>query len=112
MKKITEEQIKDFVKRNGVFEKEHRKGSSFYCWSDHTFTEKDIELLKEREMDASDFLNIRVLLSGMWDDNWGTDWTDIDYYRVETVQKLIPEQVIPAHYVTESVETGFKPVWQ
>lgn len=112
MKKITKEQIEQYVEDVGTFDKEHRKYSSFYCWSTHTFTQEDIERLREEDnVDASDFLNVRVIRSGMWDDSNGTEWHSTDCCKVEQVQVFIPERVIPAHYITKEQVEEFHPVW-
>lgn len=111
MEKITEPQLKDYVADVGQFEKEHRKYSSFYCWTTHTFTQADIDELKEDGIDASDFLNVCVTMNGTWDDSWGTDWDSVDYCKVEEYQELVPEQVIPAHYITKTKTEEFDPVW-
>ena len=112
MNKITEEYLKEYVSDVGEFEKEHRKYSSFYCWSTHTFTQTDIEELKNEGVDASDFLNVCVTMSGMWDDSYGTEWNSIEYSKVEEYQELVPEQVIPAHYVTKQKTEKFVPAWE
>lgn len=112
MNKITEEQLKEYVVEVGEFEKEHRKYSSFYCWSNHIFTQEDIETLKEEGIDASDFLNVCVSLSGIWEDGWGAEWGSVDYCKVEEYQELVPEVVIPAHYVTKTKSEPFTPVWE
>lgn len=112
MNKITEEQIKAYVSEVGEFEKEHRKGSSFYCNASHTFTQKDIDILKEDDIDASDFLNVFVNMNGTWDDNWGTEFYDIDYQKVEEYQELVPEKVIPEHWIVKSKSTAFVPDWE
>lgn len=112
MKKIIEQEIEEYVAEVGDFEKEHRKYSSFYCYATHTFTEKDIEGLKDEGIDASDFLNVCVTPSGTWDDSWGCEWDSIDYCKVEEYQEIVPEQIIPAHYVTKTKTEKFVPVWE
>ena len=113
MRKITEGELLDFVSEVGLLEKEHRKYSSFYCWVSHTITEEDVKLLAEEDgVDASDFLNVCVTRSGMWDDSWGTDWDEATYEKVEEYQELVPEVVIPEHYVTKTRTQEFKPVWE
>lgn len=113
LRKITEEEIKDYVSEVGEFEKDHRKGSSFWCWATHTFNEADIKDLRETDcVDASDFLGVCVTLSGMWDDNWGTEWDEVTYSKVEEYQELVPEQIIPEHYVTKQRTTPFKPEFE
>lgn len=112
MKKITEQELNEYVSEVGDFEKEHHKYSSFYCWVSHTFTEEDIKVLAEEGVDASDFLNVCVSRSGTWDDSWGTEWHDTSYEKVEEYQELVPEQVLPAHYVTKTKTEKFVPVWE
>lgn len=112
MNKITAENLKEYVSDVGEFEKEHRKYSSFYCWVTHTFTQEDIDKLAEWGFDASDFLNVCVTMNGMWDDSNGTEWDSVDYCKVEEYQELVPEQVIPAHYVTKQKTEKFVPTWE
>lgn len=102
MQRITKQQIQEYVSEVGEFKKEHRKYSSFYCTSNYTFTQDDIEELAKADMDATDLLGVTVTLSGIiWDDNWGTDWNSMDFTKYVGYQELIPEVVIPAHYVTK-----------
>ena len=112
MNKVSKETIQEYVSELGEFEKEHRKGSSFYCWSTYTFEQADIDTLKEEGVDASDFLGVCVTLSGMWDDNWGCEWDEMEYCKVTEYQELVPEQVIPAHYITKQRSEKFNPVWE
>ena len=113
MRKITEGELLDFVSEVGLLEKEHRKYSSFYCWVSHTITEGDVKLLAEEDgVDASDFLNVCVTRRGIWDDSWGTEWDEATYEKVEEYQELVPEQIIPAHYVTKTKTQQFTPVWE
>ena len=112
MNKITKEQLQDYVAEVGEFEKEHRKYSSFYCNATHILTQEDIDELAEDGMDATDFLNVCITLSGMWDDSNGTDWDSMDFYKVEEYQELVPEQIIPAHYVTKQKTEKFVPTWE
>lgn len=112
MNKITQQQLQDYVSELGEFDKEFRKGSSFYAWSTYTFKQDDIDTLKAEDIDASEFLNVCVTLNGMWDDNWGCDWTDMDFCKVEEYQELVPEQIIPAHYVVRVKSTPFTPDWK
>jgi hypothetical protein len=112
MHKITEEEIKEYVCEVGEFEKEHRKYSRFYCWSSHQFTQEDVDELAKEGVDASDFLNVLVTMSGMWDDSWGTEWDSVDYAKMEEYEELVPEQVIPAHYVTKTKSEKFVPTWE
>ena len=112
MKKITKDCLQEYVSELGEFEKEHRKGSSFYCWSTYVFKQDDIDTLKEEGIDASEFLNVCVTLSGMWGDYDGTDWHSMDCVKQEEYQELVPEQVIAEHYVTRVKATPFEPVWE
>jgi len=112
MNKITKEYLEDYVADMGIFEKEHRKYSSFYCSATYTITQTDIEELKTEGIDASDFLNVYITLNGTWDDSNGTEWDSMYFCKVEEYQELIPEQVIPAHYVTNWKTEVFVPVWE
>lgn len=112
MKKITEQDLLDYVSDVGEFEKEHRKYSSFYCTVSHTIKQEDIDALAEDDVDASDFLGVLVTRNGTWDDSWGTEWDDTSYEKVEECQELVPEVVIPEHYVTKYKTKTFKPVFE
>jgi hypothetical protein len=112
MQKITEQYLLEYVSDAGQFEKEHRKYSSFYCTVTHTITQTDIEELKEDDVDASDFLGVLITRNGTWDDSWGTEWEDTTYEKVEEYQELVPEVVIPEHYVTKYKTKAFKPVFE
>lgn len=112
MRKITEKEVVEYVSEVGKFEKEHRKYSSFYCWSNHTFTQKDMDDLAEDGIDASSLLGVHVALNGMWDDSWGTDWNSPEYYKLEEYEELVPEVVIPAHTVTKTRYEEFKMVFK
>ena len=112
MDKITKEYLEDYVADMGVFEKEHRKYSSFYCSTTYTITQTDIEELKNEGVDASDFLNVCVTLNGTWSDSDGCDWTDMDFCKVEEYQELVPEVVIPEHFITKQRAEVFVPVWE
>lgn len=108
MERITKEQIQDYVSEVGVFEKEHRKYSSFYATATHTFKQADIDdLVVEEDVDASELLGVTVTLNGVWDDWNGVDWYDINFKKYEEYQELIPEVVIPAHYETKYREVPF-----
>ena len=112
MNKITEQELLEYVSEVGEFEKEHRKYSSFYCTVTHTITQTDIEELKEDDVDASDFLGVLITRNGLWDDGYGTDWHETTYEKVEDYQELVPEVVIPEHYVTKYKTKAFKPVFE
>lgn len=112
MDKITKEYLEDYVAERGEFEKEHRKGSSFYAYCTYTITQTDIEELKTHGIDASDLLNVCVTLNGAWSDDWGCEWYSMDFCKVEEYQELVPEVVIPAHYVTKQKTGVFVPVWE
>ncbi len=101
MKKITKQDIKDYVPEVGEFEKEHRKYSSFWCTASHQFKQEDIQEFAEEGIDASELLNVLVTLNGTWDESWGCEWDDITYEKVESYEELVPEVVIPAHTVTK-----------
>lgn len=112
MQKISENDLKEYVSEVGEFEKEHRRGSSFYVTATHTFTSEDIAELAEEGIDASGFLNVCVTMTGTWEDDWGTQWDEIHYRKVEEYQQLVPEKVIPAHYVTKRKTEVFVPAWE
>lgn len=112
MNKITEEDLLEYVSDVGDFQKDHRKYGSFYCSASHTITEEDIKILAEEGVDASDFLNVCITLNGMWDDSNGTEWDSMDFCKVEEYKELVPEVVIPEHYVTKTRTQEFKPVWE
>lgn len=114
MNKITEDYLLEYVSEVGEFEKEHRKYSSFYCTVTHTIDEEDVKNLAtvDGEVDASDFLGVRITRNGMWSDSDGTDWDDTTYEKVEEYQELVPEVVIPEHYVTKYKTKAFKPVFE
>ncbi len=112
MKKITEDYLLEYVSDVGEFEKEYRKYSSFYCTVSHTITQTDIEELKEDDIDASDFLGVLITRNGIWDDSNGTYWDDTTYEKVEEYQELVPEVVIPEHYVTKYKTKAFEPVFE
>ena len=112
MNKINKSYLQDYVADMGVFEKEHRKYSSFYCSTTYTITQTDIEELKNEGVDASDFLNVCVTLNGTWSDSDGCDWTDMDFCKVEEYQELVPEVVIPEHFITKQRAEVFVPVWE
>ena len=112
MKKITEDYLLEYVSDVGQFEKEHRKYSSFYCTVSHQITQEDIEALAEDDVDASDFLGVLITRNGTWDDSWGTDWDETAYEKLQEYQELVPEVVIPEHYVTKYKTSAFKPVFE
>lgn len=112
MKKITEQDLLDYVSDVGEFEKEHRKYSSFYCTVSHTIKQEDIDALAGDDVDASDFLGVLITRNGTWDDSWGTEWDETTYEKVEEYQELVPEVVIPEHYVTKYKTKAFKPVFE
>lgn len=112
MKKICEDVLLDYVSDVGQFEKEHRKGSSFWCTLTHTITEVDVKELAEDDVDASDFLGVLITRNGTRDDSWGSDWDDTTYEKVEEYQELVPEVVIPEHYVTKYKTSAFKPMFE
>lgn len=107
MQRITKQQIEEYVSEMGDFEKDHRKGSSFYATAYHTFKQADVDELAEDGINASELLDVTVTLSGTWDDCWGTDWHSMHFSKYEEYQELIPEVVIPAHYETKYREVEF-----
>lgn len=112
MKKISEQELLEYVSDVGEFEKEHRKYSSFYCTVTHRFTQEDIEALAEDDIDASDFLGVLITRNGIWNISWGTEWDETTYEKVEEYQELVPEVVIPEHYETRYRTSAFKPVFE
>jgi len=112
MNKITEDYLLEYISDVGEFEKEHRKYSSFYCTVSHTMKQVDIDALAEDDVDASDFLGVMITRNGTWDDSWGTEWDETIYEKVEEYQELVPEVVIPEHYVTKYKTRAFKPVFE
>ncbi len=112
MQKITESYLLDYISDVGVYEKTHRKYSSFWCTVTHRITQEDIEALAEDDVDASDFLNVLITRNGMWDDSNGTDWDETTYEKLQEYQELVPEVVIPEHYVTKYKTSAFKPVFE
>lgn len=111
MRKITEQEMQDYVAEVGEFEKEHRKYASFFATACLLFKEEHIEELKEEGLDASQLLGVGVILSGVRDDSNGAEWESVSYERVEQWEELVPEQIIPAHYVTKEKTSPFKPDW-
>ena len=111
MNKITKDYLEEYVSELGDMETEHRRGSTFYADCSYTFKQADIDTLKEEGVDASDFLNVRVTITGIYDDYDGCDWTGMHFYKVEEYQELVPEQVIPAHYVTKQKTEAFDYKW-
>lgn len=112
MNKITEQYLLEYISDVGEFEKEHRKYSSFYCTASHTMKQEDIDALAEDDVDASDFLGVLITRNGIWDDSNGTDWDDTTYERLQEYQELVPEVVIPEHYVTKYKTSAFKPEFE
>lgn len=112
MKKITESELLEYVSDAGDFEKEHRKYSSFWCTVTHTINEVDVGELADNDLDASDFLGVRVTRNGMWDDSNGTEWDETTYEKLQEYQELVPEVVIAEHYVTKYKTSAFKPVFE
>lgn len=114
MRKITEQELLEYVSEVGEFSKEHRKYSSFYCTVTHTIDETDVKNLAtvDGEVDASDFLGVLITRNGTWDDSWGTEWDDTTYEKVEEYQELVPEVVIPEHFETRYRTSAFKPVFE
>lgn len=112
MKKITEQDLLEYVSDVGEFEKEHRKYSSFYCTVSYTITEQDVKELAEDGIDVGDFLDVLITRNGTWDDSWGTEWDETTYEKLQEYQELVPEVVIPEHYVTKYKTSAFKPVFE
>lgn len=112
MRKVTEDELIELVGDEGTFEKEHRKGSTFYAHNEYTFTQKDIDDFAEEGIDASEFLNVSVVESGIWSDDDGFDLASRDWYKNEPYEVHVPEVVIPAHTKTEFRSTKFDPVFE
>lgn len=99
--RITREQIVDWVTEVGDWEKEHRRGATFYTWINYTFTSDDVESYKKDGIDASELLDVVVNLNGTWDDDWGFELSDITYHKVIETKEFVPEKIIPAHYISK-----------
>lgn len=112
MSKITKEYLQEYVQELGNMETEHRKGSTFYASCSHTFKQADIDTLKDEGIDISEFLNVCVTLSGIYDDWDGCDWNSMDFYKVEEYEEFIPEQIIPAHTVKKQRTEKFDYKWE
>lgn len=113
MRKITEEQLWEYVSEVGESEKEFRKYSSFWITTSHTIRQEDVDALAEDDMDASDFLNIHVTRNGLWDDSYGCEWdSSPEYYKVEDYEEVVAEVIIPEHTVTKQRYAAFKPVFE
>lgn len=107
MERITKQQIQEYVSEMGDFEKDHRKGASFYATAYHTFKQADVDELAEDNINASELLDVTVTLNGYRDEYSGCEWEDISFNKYEEYQELIPEVVIPAHYETKYREVPF-----
>ena len=113
MKKITEEQLWEYVSEVGESEKEFRKYSTFYITTSHTIRQEDVAEFAEEDIDASDFLNVLVSRNGMWDDSWGTEWdSKPEYFKVEDYDEVVLEVIIPEHTITKQRYTAFKPMFE
>lgn len=114
MRKITEQELLDYVSEVGEFSKDYRKYSGFYCTVTHTIDHADIKDLKGDGIDASDFHGVLIQRDGTWDDSWGTEWDSTQYMKVTETRTLIPEEVrvIPEHYVSSFKTETFKPVFE
>ena len=112
MNKITKNELLEYVSEVGEFSKEHRKYSSFWCTVAHTINEEDVKSLAKEGIDASDFLGVMITRNGLWDDGYGTDWHETTYEKVEEYQELVPEVVIPEHYVAKYKTKAFEPVFE
>ena len=112
MNKVTKDFLEEYVSELGEFEKEHRKYGSFYASCSYTFKQADIDTLKEEGVDASDFLDVCVILNGYWSECDGCEWNSMDFCKVEEYQELVPEQIIPAHYVTKQKTEAFDYKWE
>ena len=112
MNKITKQYLEEYVSELGKMETEHRRGSTFYANCSYTFKQADIDTLKDEEVDASDFLNVCVTLSGYYDDSNGTEWDSMDFCKVEEYEELVPEQIIPAHTVKKQRTEKFDYKWE
>ena len=109
MRKVTEDELLDLANDEGDFEKEHRKGSTFYANLSYTFTQEDIDNFAKEGIDASDFLNVTICENGVWSDDYGFDLISRDWIKQEPYQVWVPEVVVPAHWKTEYKASPFKP---
>lgn len=112
MRKVTEDELIECASDNCTFEKEHRKGSTFYAHSEYTFKQEDIDFFAEEGIDASEFLNVSIVENGIWSDDDGFDMTSRDWYKNEPYEVHVPEVVIPAHTKIEFKSTKFDPVFE
>ena len=112
MNKITKDYLEEYVSELGEMETEHRRGGTFYASCSYTFKQADVDTLKDKDVDASDFLNVCVTLTGIYDDYDGCDWTSMSFCKVEEYQEFVPEQIIPEHYVTKQRTEKFDYKWE
>lgn len=112
MEKITKDYLEEYVTEMGDMQTEHRRGSTFFADCSYTITQTDIEEIKTEGVDASDFLNVCVTLSGYYDDNNGCDWNSMSFCKVEEYEEVVPEVVIPAHIVIKQRTEAFEYKWE
>lgn len=102
MKKITKQELVEYVEEVGEMTKEHRRGSNFYANVYHEVTAEDVKTLAKDDIDASFLLDHAVNLNGIWDDDYGCDRWDVEIAKIERYEETIPEKIIPAHTVTRT----------
>lgn len=111
MKKITKQELIEYVEEVGVMTKEHRRGSNFYANIYHEINAEDVKILAEDGIDSSFLLNHAVNLNGIYDDDYGCDGWDVEIAKIERYEETIPEKIIPAHTVTRTKTTPVKIVF-
>ena len=114
MKRVSKQDIYDYISDVADIETEHRKGSTFYANASHTFGEEDIESMKDYGVDGSELIGLTVHLSGYWSEYDGCEWDMMDIRKYEDYEEFVPEVVIPAHYVPKQreVESFVAPVFE
>lgn len=112
MKKITKQELIEYVEEMGEWTKEHRRSSTFYTNVYHEVTAEDVKILAEDDnIDASFLLDHAVNLNGIWDADYGCDGWDVEIAKIERYEETIPEKIIPAHTVTRTKTTPVKIVF-
>lgn len=101
--KLTVNEIKKIIEEFDIddafdIETEHRKGSSFYATGTYEFAEDDIpQITNFLEKDCSSLIGSRLLVSGTWSEDDGTDW--FVYEQQFKNVTVVPEKtiVVPEH---------------
>ena len=98
MEEFTQKQLEAILKATDAEREweEHRRGSTFYVGDYVILVEEDVEWIqKQLGIDVSRLVGKRIYGTGTWDEDWGSEYTD-----VEVQEKT--EEVIPAW--TEVIE--------